>query len=99
MAEQQHRPDPDETEPLRSPALLTSLAAAVLAALVAFGVNLSDGQTTAVLGLVAALAPLVVWAWGRRRAYAPATVARLLGAHRRQTAQHSASGASSETDR
>jgi len=47
-------------EPLVSVAGITAAVAAVLAVLVAFGLDLSEAQTAAILGAVAVLAPLVV---------------------------------------
>lgn len=53
-------------------------ATAVLALVAAFGLNLSEDQRTAILGVVAVVAPLAVALIGRSRVYSPATVARLL---------------------
>ena len=61
-------------EPLVSVGLITAAAAALLATLVAFGLNLSQVQTGAVLTLVTIAAPLIVAAVGRRKVFAPATV-------------------------
>lgn len=48
------------TEPLITVSTVTALVAAVLGSLVAFGVDLSDDQQKAILGLTAVVAPLVV---------------------------------------
>lgn len=48
------------TEPVITTAVVTSAAAALVALLVAFGVPLTDEQTTATLGVVAVAAPLIV---------------------------------------
>jgi len=61
-------------EPLVSVGLITAAAAALLGTLVAFGLNLSQVQTGAVLTLVTVAAPLMVAAVGRRKVFAPATV-------------------------
>jgi hypothetical protein len=60
--------------------MVTAVAAAVVAALVAFGFRLSVAQQAAVLGIVGVAAPIVVAVLGRRKVYAPASVARLLAA-------------------
>lgn len=71
-------PNADSSEPLISVGTITAAATAVIGLLVAFGLDLSDVQEKAVLGVVGVLAPVVVMVWGRRKVYAPATVARLL---------------------
>lgn len=48
------------TSPLITTAALTSLVSAVIAVLVAFGVQLTEAQVTAIMGLVAVAAPWVV---------------------------------------
>jgi hypothetical protein len=79
-AEQHTVANPDSGEPLLTPAVVVSVVGAVLTLLVAFGLHLSDSQTAAIIGAAAVAAPFVVYAWGRRRAYSPRTVARLLAA-------------------
>jgi hypothetical protein len=54
-----------KNEPLVTVASLTAIVSAVIGLLVAFGVNLSDEQTAAILGIVAVLAPLAVAAFAR----------------------------------
>ena len=71
-------PNPDSSEPLFGIASMTAVATALIALLVAFGLPISADQQTAILGVVAVLAPLVVAVAGRSRVYSPATVARLL---------------------
>ena len=71
-------PNPDSTEPLFSVASMTAVATTLIALLVAFGLPISADQQTAILGVVAVLAPLVVVVAGRSKVYSPATVARLL---------------------
>lgn len=66
-----------KTEPLVTIASITAAATAVIAALVAFGVNLDDAQTEAIMGLVAVAAPLIVAAVARRHVSSPATVDRI----------------------
>ncbi|MCX4470437.1 hypothetical protein OOK41_08975 [Micromonospora sp. NBC_01655] len=75
-------PDSAATEPLVTVGVLTAAVTAVLALLVAFGLPLSDAQQTAILGLVAVLAPLVVAAIARGRVYSPATVRAMLAGRR-----------------
>nr|MDT0658016.1 hypothetical protein [Micromonospora sp. DSM 115978] len=72
------QPNPDSTEPVLSAATITAFVTAAIALLVAFGVSLSDDQQSAILGVLAVLAPVVAGIVGRRTAYSPATVARLL---------------------
>ncbi|MEU7617174.1 hypothetical protein AB0B27_13920 [Micromonospora rifamycinica] len=71
-------PESAPTEPLLTVGSLTALVTAVLALVVAFGLPVSDAQQTAILGVVAVVAPLVVMAVGRGRVWSPATVARLV---------------------
>lgn len=47
-------------EPLLTAAGITALVTAVLGALVAFGLDLTANQTSAILGVVAVVAPLAV---------------------------------------
>ena len=54
-------------EPVLTPAAISSGVAAVVALLVAFGLELSADQTAAIMGVVAVVAPLVVAAVGRSR--------------------------------
>jgi hypothetical protein len=49
-----------DREPLITRAGITAAAAAVVAVLVAFGLDLTDDQQRAILGVVAVAAPLVV---------------------------------------
>lgn len=48
-----------KNEPAVTVASLTAVVTALLALLTAFGLNLSQDQTAAILGVVAVLAPLV----------------------------------------
>lgn len=52
-------------EPLVTVSTITALVAAVIGLLVAFGIDLSKDQQTAILGVVAVAAPLVVAAFAR----------------------------------
>jgi len=57
-----------KTEPaLITAGVISALAAAILAVVVAFGVELSDAQTSAILGLVAVAGPFVAGALIRRK--------------------------------
>ena len=49
-----------QREPIVTVASVTAAASAIIAAIVAFGVDLSEEQTAAVMGLVAVAAPLLV---------------------------------------
>lgn len=67
-----------DKEPVVTVSTLTAVVAAVLALIAAFGVDLTQAQTVAILGLDAVLAPLVVGFVARRWAYSPATVRTIL---------------------
>lgn len=71
-------PDPSSREPLISVGTITAVVTAILALLVAFGLNLSDDQQAAVLGFIAVAAPVAVALAARGKVYAPATVAQML---------------------
>lgn len=84
-----YAPDPEPTdskpaEPLLAVGLFTALLVAAFGLLISFGVPLSDSQQSAILGLVAAAAPLITALIGRLRVYSPRTVARLLDEARRR---------------
>lgn len=74
--------DTAPSEPLLSVGTITAAVTAVIALLTAYGLPVSDGQQTAILGVVAVAAPLVVAALARGRVWSPATVARLAGTRR-----------------
>lgn len=73
-------PEPGEgsREPARTAGVVTSIAGAVLTIVVAFGLELTPGQTAAILGLATVLAPLAQAAWTRRQVWAPQTVGWLM---------------------
>lgn len=68
-------PDPNDTEPLRRPATWTAIATAVIGLVAAFGLDLPPRAAAAALILAGTVGPLLVWRWGRRRAWSGATVA------------------------
>lgn len=49
-----------KNEPILTTASITAAVSAIIALVVAFGVDLSETQTTAILGVVAVAAPLIV---------------------------------------
>lgn len=59
-------------EPLWTVAGVTGAATALIAALTEFGVEVSDSQQVAVLGVVTVAAPLVVALVGRSKVWSPA---------------------------
>jgi hypothetical protein len=63
-----------DTEPVLTTAGVVAALAALLAVIVAFGVPLSQTQTEAILALAAVAGPLAAAAWGRTKAFSPATV-------------------------
>lgn len=71
-------PNPDSGEPALTVGGVSAAVGAVLTLLIAFGVDLTETQTKAILGVVLVAGPLVVAAITRAKVYAPATVARLL---------------------
>jgi len=75
-------PNPDSKEPALSVGSVASAVGAVLTLLIAFGVDLTETQVKAILGVVLVGGPVLVAAIIRLRVYAPATVARLLGTRR-----------------
>lgn len=80
-------PGPDAPgEPLISVGTVTTLASAVLALLVLFGVHLSDDTKATILTLIGILAPIVVTVVGRSKVFSPKTVRSLVtqAATRRQ---------------
>lgn len=67
-----------ESEPLRGRALYTSIASALVGAVVSFGLPLSADQAGAVAVLLALVAPQVVAWWARRHVNSPATMQKVL---------------------
>jgi hypothetical protein len=61
-------------EPLLSVGWITAAAGALIGLAVAFGMDLTQAQTGAVLTLATVLAPMIVAGVGRRHVYAPSTV-------------------------
>lgn len=55
-----HRKTTPASEPVVTTASITAAVSALIALLVSFGVDLTEAQTTAILGVVAVVAPLVV---------------------------------------
>lgn len=72
------------SEPLLTVGAITAAVVALLALLVAFGVHMSNDQRAAILGVVAAIAPLVTAIIGREHVWSPRSVARLLAADRKR---------------
>jgi multisubunit Na+/H+ antiporter MnhG subunit len=73
-----NNPNPDSTEPALSVGAVAAAVGAVLALLISFGVDLTESQTKAILGVVLVAGPVALAAITRARVYAPGTVARLL---------------------
>ncbi|MER5703467.1 hypothetical protein ABT023_16200 [Micromonospora sp. NPDC002296] len=69
-------------EPLFTVGGITAGVTASIALGVAYGLPVTDAQQTAILGLVAVLAPLIVAVVARGRVYSPATVRGLLARRR-----------------
>jgi hypothetical protein len=73
----EHVPDPDSREPLAKPALWTAVGTGVVDILIGYAVPIPDRAAVGIIVLVTTLGPLLVWAWGRRRAWSGASVADL----------------------
>lgn len=71
-------------EPLITVGAITGIAAAVVGAGVAFGLDLTHDQTTAILAIIGVLAPVVVTVWGRTKVFSPATVRTMVVASKRK---------------
>jgi hypothetical protein len=76
----QLQPDPNKTQPLAGPGVITSAVAAVLGFLVTLGLDISPETQAQIMTAAAIAAPLLVWLWGRQKVFSPATVHRLLSA-------------------
>jgi purine-cytosine permease-like protein len=74
-------PNANSSEPALSVGAVAAAVGAVLTLLVAFGVDLTEAQTEAILGVVLVAGPLVLAAITRSKVYSPSSVVRLL--HRR----------------
>lgn len=61
-------------EPLLNVGVTIALCTAILGALTAFGLDISDDRQSAVLAIVGILAPIVVALIGRTKVWSPATV-------------------------
>jgi hypothetical protein len=68
-------------EPAAIVASITGAAVAIIALVVSFGLDISNDQQSAILGVVAVVAPLVAGLVIRGKVFAPATVARVAGRH------------------
>lgn len=75
-----NNPDPNSTNPALTVGVIGAAVGAVLTLLIAFGVDLTEDQTTAILGVVSTVGPILLAVITREQVYAPATVARLLRA-------------------
>lgn len=65
------------TEPSAIIGTITAFVAAAIALVTAYGLDMSDAQRDAVLGMTAVLAPLIAALIIRSKVFAPATVDRL----------------------
>lgn len=70
--------EPPPSEPALTVGTITAAVTAVLALIVAFGLNLTAGQSAAILGVVAVIAPLVSAYVTRGKVYSPASVFRMM---------------------
>ena len=62
-----------KTEPATLVGMITALVSAVIALAVAYGVDIDDSQSTAIMGLIAVLAPIIAAIVTRSRVYSPAS--------------------------
>lgn len=65
-------------EPATIIGAITAVVSAVLALLVAFGMDVSEDQQAAILGVVAAVAPLVAGVLIRSKVWSPASVDKVI---------------------
>lgn len=72
------QPDPDSKEPVMGVASIGTIIGAGLTVAVAFGVDINDPRAKAVAGFILIAGPLILGWFARRKAYSPATVARML---------------------
>lgn len=82
MSDPNNLPADAPTEPLISVATVTAVVTVLIGVSVSFGMHITEDQKTAILGVVAVLAPLLVGVIGRTKVYSPATVRKLLLARR-----------------
>jgi hypothetical protein len=80
MVDQKLQPNPDNKEPLRGPGVIVSGASVVLGLLVTLGFKISPATQVQILTVLATATPLLMWAWGRRKVFSPATVHKMLSA-------------------
>ena len=77
-------PDPDvvtgpATEPLLTRGAIVTIATALLGVAAAWGLPITGERKGELIGLVSALAPLVLAWWARRHVNSPASTAKALG--------------------
>jgi hypothetical protein len=72
-------PNPTSSEPALYVGAITAVVSAVIGLLVAFGLDLTEKQTGAILALTLAAAPMVSAVITRAKVYSPKTVAGILG--------------------
>lgn len=65
-------------EPAALVGMITGLVSAVIALAIAYGVDISDDQQAAIMGLVAALAPIIAGIVTRSKVYSPSTTQSLV---------------------
>jgi hypothetical protein len=76
MADPNSQPalDPTDTEPLRGVGIITAAVSAAVGLAIAFGAPISPDSRVAIATAVGPVSALVVWLWGRRKVFSPATV-------------------------
>ncbi len=67
------KPRTMQTDPSGVVATAASVVGAVLSLIVAFGIDLTEGQIQAILAVVATVGPVVASLWIRRYAWAPSS--------------------------
>lgn len=66
-----------QTEPALSVGSIIAAVTAIIALLVAFGLDISEEQQTAILGVVAVLAPVIATVVTRSKVYSPASTTKI----------------------
>lgn len=68
---------PMKKEPAQIVGIITGIVTAVIALAIAYGADISEDQKAAILGMVAALAPVISGIVTRSQVFAPSSVQRI----------------------
>lgn len=76
--EKQAEEHSDDNEPVLRPAVVTGVVGALLSAGVTFGIDLDAKQVAAVATVAGFILPIIVGIWGRKGAFSPKTVVKIM---------------------